>query len=48
VAAFEGAVVEEIEKARRTGQSAVVRYGISDEQAWSVGLGLRFDHRSAG
>ena len=34
----EGAVVEEIEKARRTGQSAVVRYGISDEQAWSVGL----------
>ena len=34
----EGAVVEEIEKARRTGRSAVVRYGISDEQAWSVGL----------
>jgi xanthine dehydrogenase accessory factor len=34
----EGAVVEEIEKARRTGQPVVVRYGISDEQAWSVGL----------
>jgi len=34
----EGAVVKEIEKARRTGQSAVVRYGITDEQAWSVGL----------
>jgi xanthine dehydrogenase accessory factor len=34
----EGAVVEEIEKARRTERSAVVRYGISDEQAWSVGL----------
>lgn len=34
----EGAVVEEIEKARRTGKSALVRYGISDEQAWSVGL----------
>ena len=31
-------MVEEIEKARRTGRPAVVRYGISDEQAWSVGL----------
>jgi xanthine dehydrogenase accessory factor len=34
----EGAVVEEIEKARRSGGSALVRYGITDEQAWSVGL----------
>jgi len=34
----EGAVVEEIERAWRTGHSRVIRYGISDEQAWSVGL----------
>lgn len=34
----EGAAVEEIERARRTGRSRVVRYGISDEQAWDVGL----------
>jgi xanthine dehydrogenase accessory factor len=34
----EGAVVGEIERARRSGASKVVRYGISDEQAWSVGL----------
>jgi xanthine dehydrogenase accessory factor len=34
----EGAVVEEIGRARRSGASKVVRYGISDEQAWSVGL----------
>ena len=34
----EGAVVEEIAAARRSGRPKVVRYGISDEQAWSVGL----------
>jgi xanthine dehydrogenase accessory factor len=34
----EGAVVEEIAQARRTGRSRVIRYGISDEQAWDVGL----------
>ena len=34
----EGAVAEEIERARRTGHSRVIRYGITDEQAWSVGL----------
>jgi xanthine dehydrogenase accessory factor len=34
----EGAAVEEIERARRTGRSRVIRYGISDEQAWDVGL----------
>ncbi len=34
----EGAAVEEIELARRTGRSRVIRYGISDELAWSVGL----------
>jgi xanthine dehydrogenase accessory factor len=34
----EGAAAEEIERARRTGHSRVIRYGISDEQAWSVGL----------
>ena len=34
----EGAAAEEIEQARRTGHSRVIRYGISDEQAWSVGL----------
>jgi xanthine dehydrogenase accessory factor len=34
----EGAVVEEIGRARETGRSRVVRYGISDEQAWDVGL----------
>jgi xanthine dehydrogenase accessory factor len=34
----EGAVVEEIGAARRNGAGKVVRYGISDEQAWSVGL----------
>ncbi|MGD0019328.1 MAG: XdhC/CoxI family protein [Candidatus Limnocylindrales bacterium] len=34
----EGAAVEEIERARATGRSRVVRYGISDEQAWDVGL----------
>jgi xanthine dehydrogenase accessory factor len=34
----EGAAAEEIEKARQTGNSRVIRYGISDEQAWDVGL----------
>lgn len=34
----EGAVVEEVGRARRSGRSCVVRYGISDEQAWDVGM----------
>src|SRR5215210_1677135 len=34
----EGAAAEEIERARRDGRSRVIRYGISDEQAWDVGL----------
>jgi xanthine dehydrogenase accessory factor len=34
----EGAAAEEIEKARATGRARVIRYGISDEQAWDVGL----------
>lgn len=34
----EGAVFEEIGRARSTGRSRVVRYGITDEQAWDVGL----------
>ena len=34
----EGAAAEEIERARRDGHSRVIRYGISDEQAWDVGL----------
>jgi xanthine dehydrogenase accessory factor len=34
----EGAAAEEIARAFETGASKVVRYGISDEQAWSVGL----------
>ena len=34
----EGAAAEEIERARQTGNSRVIRYGISDEQAWDVGL----------
>lgn len=34
----EGAVVEEIKRARETGRSRVIRYGISDEQAWDIGL----------
>jgi xanthine dehydrogenase accessory factor len=34
----EGAAAEEIERARATGHSRVIRYGISDEQAWDVGL----------
>jgi xanthine dehydrogenase accessory factor len=34
----EGAVHDEVLRARREGRSRVIRYGISDEQAWSVGL----------
>lgn len=34
----EGAAAEQIELARRTGHARVVRYGISDEEAWDVGL----------
>ena len=34
----EGAAAEEIDRARTTGRERVIRYGISDEQAWDVGL----------
>jgi xanthine dehydrogenase accessory factor len=34
----EGAVAEEIARARRDGVARVVRYGISDAEAWDVGL----------
>lgn len=34
----EGAAAEAVQEARRTGRSSVVRYGVSDELAWSVGL----------
>ncbi len=34
----EGAAAGEIERARETGHARVIRYGISDEQAWDVGL----------
>jgi xanthine dehydrogenase accessory factor len=34
----ERAAAEEINNARRDGRSRVIRYGISDEQAWDVGL----------
>jgi xanthine dehydrogenase accessory factor len=34
----EGACVDEIRRARAGGLSRVVRYGISDDQAWEVGL----------
>ena len=34
----EGAAAEQIEHARSTGNARVIRYGISDEQAWDVGL----------
>ncbi|HEU4672141.1 MAG TPA: XdhC/CoxI family protein [Candidatus Limnocylindrales bacterium] len=34
----EGAAAGEIEQARETGLARVIRYGISDEQAWDVGL----------
>ncbi|MDQ1323123.1 MAG: XdhC family protein [Chloroflexota bacterium] len=34
----EGSAVEEVLAARRDGRQRVIRYGISDEQAWDVGL----------
>ena len=34
----EGAAYEQIERARADGKARVIRYGISDEQAWDVGL----------
>jgi xanthine dehydrogenase accessory factor len=34
----EGAAAGEIERARSDGHSRVIRYGISDEEAWDVGL----------
>jgi xanthine dehydrogenase accessory factor len=34
----EGAAAGEIERARGDGHSRVIRYGISDEEAWDVGL----------
>ncbi len=34
----EGAAFEEISKSRASGRTRVIRYGISDEQAWDVGL----------
>src|SRR3954465_5796087 len=34
----EGAAAEEIDRARQSGKTRTVRYGISDKQAWSVGL----------
>jgi xanthine dehydrogenase accessory factor len=34
----EGAAAEEIDAARASGHARVIRYGISDEQAWDVGL----------
>jgi xanthine dehydrogenase accessory factor len=34
----EGAAAEEIETARKSGRARVIRYGISDERAWDVGL----------
>ena len=34
----EGAAFEEIQRARTDGVDRVIRYGISDEQAWDVGL----------
>jgi xanthine dehydrogenase accessory factor len=34
----EGAAADEIQRARRDGNVRVIRYGISDEEAWDVGL----------
>ena len=34
----EGAAAEAVAEARRSGHSSVIRYGVSDELAWSVGL----------
>ena len=44
----EGAAATEIERARADGHSRVIRYGISDEEAWDVGPGLRRHDRRAG
>jgi xanthine/CO dehydrogenase XdhC/CoxF family maturation factor len=35
---IEGAVFQEAQEVLANGQSKVLHYGISDEQAWSVGL----------
>lgn len=34
----EGAVVEEAQQVLETGHPRLVRYGVTDERAWSVGL----------
>ena len=34
----EGAVVEEALEVMRSGESRLIKYGITDERAWSVGL----------
>jgi xanthine dehydrogenase accessory factor len=34
----EGAAAEAVAESRRAGHASVIRYGISDDQAWSVGL----------
>jgi xanthine dehydrogenase accessory factor len=34
----EGAAAEAVAEAQRSGHASVIRYGISDDQAWSVGL----------
>jgi xanthine dehydrogenase accessory factor len=34
----EGAAADEVRRARESGLSRVIRYGITDEQAWDVGL----------
>ncbi|MEA2674190.1 MAG: xanthine dehydrogenase accessory factor [Chloroflexota bacterium] len=34
----EGAAAEAVAEARRTGHASVIRFGVSDDQAWSVGL----------
>jgi xanthine dehydrogenase accessory factor len=34
----EGAAAEAVAEARRIGQARVIRFGVSDDQAWSVGL----------
>ena len=44
----EGAAAEEIWASRKTGRERVIRYGISDEQAWDVGPRVRRDDRRAG